>query len=125
MLAGTLPAGGKDFFAAAVAPRDMIHFTICCKSVADIAGCADIAASPHTPLPPRCIFSTRYAVAFGSVLYLSATCIKAGPIDFSFSLWQDLQSLVSIVFLPIIVSETDKCPIGTAALSVPSTKSAM
>src|SRR5450432_162767 len=101
-----VPDAGKDFFAMALLPNDNIQVTIWLTSPCAILGCADIATSPHTPLPPFMIFCVRYVAAFASAWYFCATSINAGPIDLSASLWQLLQSIVWVSDFPL----TNACP---------------
>ncbi len=66
---------------------------ICFASAGFNAGWAGITASPQTPVPPCTTFCVKWAIEALLFGYFLATSVNAGPIDFSFILWQVLQFL--------------------------------
>jgi hypothetical protein len=78
-----------------------MNFTIVFAADSDSEGCGLIAASPQWPEPPLMILAARVSISDDP--YRLATSEKAGPINFSLSLWQLRQSFLTIKSAPLSV----------------------
>ncbi len=68
----------------------------------DTVGWADIGTCPQLPLPPLMILLAKVSITAGDAVYFLATSVNAGPITFSFTLWQVIQSFFAIKPAPAV-----------------------